>query len=329
MPTAAHDRDRLAAEALVSLIGSSKWMAVALARGYLALLNGQSEDAAARIVFERSSVTLRQSRETLLRMSREGFLASLPPRERTGSAENPITKLFPATVTEERFLELLDNLNATRSSVTYTDDREAGHGLTDFTLTESDLQLPVNIKNAGTRFARAKQLVGLDPDDCVPIPAYKANAAVEVQPSLLDVVCPDYDLVGKLGALLPTLMTPEEALVWQVLNKYAGSHLRAGEDAFVFATVRKYWSAIREVATAKPFFVISARRALRVLHTKPDLYTGYRPSRVGHGGIGRGERTRQCARRDDALGHRARPGLEQRDLGYHRSRQPEARRRSV
>src|SRR5262249_42470378 len=142
---------------------------------------------------------------------------------RTGSAENPITKLFPATITEQRFLDLLDKLLRERSTLTYTDERESGHKLTDFTLHEQGLKLPINIKNAGTRFAQARQLVGLDPDDCIPIPAYKAHAAIDSVPNLLYVVSVDYDLVARLNALLPRLFDSDERIVWQLLNQYAGN----------------------------------------------------------------------------------------------------------
>jgi len=266
--------DRHVAQALVNVIGPSRWSVVALAHGYLAMLAGASPSDAGRIVFERRTGTLKGAREAMQLMATAGFVSQLPGRERTGSAENPVTKLFPATITEERFLELLDEIKQARPTVTYSDDREAGHGLSDFTVREAGEDLPINIKNAGTRFERAKQLVGLEPDDCIPIPAYKANAAVEAQPNLLYVVSADYDLVARLKELLPQLLSSDEATVWEVLNKCSGTHLRNGEDDFIFSTVRKYWSAIKEVVAANPFEVISARKALRILHTNPQRTPG-------------------------------------------------------
>lgn len=266
--------DQQVAEALVNVIGDSKWMAVALARGYLAVLGGQSDADAARIIFNNGGASLKQSKELVQAMKAGSFVAHIPARERTGSAANPVTKLFPATITEQRFLESLDEITSARSSVGYSDDRETGHGLTDFTLTEGAAELPINIKNAGTRFLRSMQLVGLEPDDCIPIPAYKAHAAVEARPSLIYVVSADYDLVGKLKDLMPTLLTSEEALVWDLLNKCGGYRLRHAEDAFIFATVRKYWDQMRPVAAANSFHVISARKALRVLNTKPQRTPG-------------------------------------------------------
>ena len=273
-PTAHSDQDVAAAEALTAVIGDSRWDAVALAHGYLALLAGMGDEQAARAIYSRGPQTLKRSRELVEELKAEGFLKLLPARQRRGSAENPITKLFPATITEERFLELLEELCDARPSLTYSDDRESGHSFRDFTLYEHELELPINIKNAGTRFERAKELVGLDPNDCIPIPAYKAHGALEVAPNLLYLVSVDYDLIGSLDDLLPTLLTPEELLAWRLLNDHEGPRLRNGEDLFVFATVRKYWKELKSVARDTPFNVISARRAIRTLHAKPQRTPG-------------------------------------------------------
>jgi hypothetical protein len=208
-------------------------------------------------------------------MQRGGNFTSLIPfRERTGSAENPITKPFPARITEERFLETLDELHATRSSIDYSDDRDTGHTLKDFTLCEHGLELPINIKNAGTRFERAKQLVGLDPDDCIPIPAYKAFAAIESVPNLIYVVSVDYHLIGTLQRVLPQLFRPEEAIVWHLLNKHVGTHVKNAEDTFISAVIRKHWTQLKEICKNNPFYVISARKSVRILQTKPQRTPG-------------------------------------------------------
>lgn len=261
--------DRIAAEALVRVLGSSKWEAVALARGFLVLEDGGSPEQAARAIYERSSQTLTKSRESVAAFSSSGFLTLVPPREKMGSAENAITKLFPATITEQRFLESIDDLREKRSSVTYRDEREAGHGFTDVTLIEGDCELPVNIKVASTRFENAKQLVNLDPNDCVPIPAYKAHGALEDHPNLVYAVAVDYQLLGRLAEGLPALLDEEERIVWGLLNRCGGSQLRNAEDAFVFSTVRKYWTALKVLAGDVPFHVISARKAIRILQSKP------------------------------------------------------------
>ena len=45
------------------------------------------------------------------------------------------------------------------------------------------------------------------------------------------------------------------------MQRLSGARIRDAEDAFVFRTVRKYWSKLRPIATTKPFQVISAYRS--------------------------------------------------------------------
>jgi hypothetical protein len=263
------EKDVEMAEALTSVIGSSKWEAVGLARAYIAWARGASLEDAARVLFEAGPHTLKRSTELVQRMSVEGLEPLFTRRERMGSAENPVTKLIPATVTEERFLELLDDLKQRRPGLDYSDERETGNKLIDFTIAEGDRELPVNVKNAGTRFERAAALVGLEPNDCVPIPAYKAHDAIEKVPDLLYAVSVDYTLVSTLGRVLPSLFSPQEQLVWQLLNKYQGPQTRSGENAFIFTTVRRHWPGLRKEVARTPFNVISARKAVTILHDNP------------------------------------------------------------
>lgn len=278
--------DEEAARALVQVVGGTTWEAVTLARGYLATRQGTSIDDAAREMYERGPQTLRRSRELLEQAATGRILALLTRREKTGSAENPVTKLFPAAVTEQRFLDHLDELVGGRTAVRYTDDRQAGHTLTDFTLREEDIVLPVNIKNAGTRFENAASLVGLEPNDCIPIPAYKAYAAIESVPNLVYAVSVDYQLVGRLNAILPPLLVREEAIVWDLLNQYTGSHVKKAEDASVTATVRKHWPDIKAVIADNPFHVVSARKSIRILQTKPKRTPGLGLKAWGTGASG-------------------------------------------
>jgi len=266
--------DREAAQSLVKVVGESRWEAVALAHGYLSALEGTTDKDAAKAVFKRGPQTLKRSEELIRESRKKGFLTLLTPRKKTGSAENPITKMFPATITEQRFLELMDNLCSSRKGFSYSDDRETGHSLTDFTLKEDGLELPINIKNAGTRFEKAQQLVGLEPEDCIPIPAYKANAALEVVPNLLYVVSVDYDLVKSLNTILSQLFSQEERIVWDILNKHTGTQVRNAEDLFIFSMVRKYWKNLKKSVKHSPFHAISARKAVRILQVKPKRTPG-------------------------------------------------------
>jgi len=263
-----------AAQALVAILGAVSWEAVGSAKGYIALRDGVSDEDAARIIYRHGGPTLTRSRGVVAQLKTNGFYTSLIVRERTGSAENPITKLFPARVTEQRFMELLDDLCGARTGLTYRDDRDAGGGLSDFTLLEGDTTLPVNVKNAGTRFEKAASLVGLDPDDCVPIPAYKAHHAVESMPNLLYVVAVDYTLLAILSRILPSVFNADEVTVWALLNNYAGGGVRKAEDAFVNSIVKIHWDEIKRAISATAFRAASARKAIRILQTLPKRTPG-------------------------------------------------------
>jgi hypothetical protein len=284
MSTPINDDEAVAA--LIDVVGNTRWEAVTFAHGYTALKGGKSVEEAARSMFERDGPqTLMKCRTMLGDVASKGFVGQLSPRAKTGSAENPITKLFPASITEQRFLEQLDELVAARPGVTYTDNRDA-RSLGDFTLREGELELPINIKNAGTRFENAASLVGLGPEDCIPIPAYKAYAAVEKLPNLLYAVSVDYELIARLRALLPELFDARERMVWDLLNAYAGSNVKTAEDAFVNRIVRLHWAAIRRTVAGNPFHVVSARRSVRVLQTKPKRTPGIGLKAWGTGSAG-------------------------------------------
>ena len=195
-------------------------------------------------------------------------------RSKTGSAENPITKLFPAAITEQRFLEQVDALRTKRGTVDYEDDRESGHTLIDFTLTEGALRLPINVKNAGTRFEKAEQLVGLQPDDCIPIPVYKAYDAIEKEPNLLYAVAVDYGLVDSINTHLIPLFDSNEAIVWKVLNDYSGTRIRDAEDQFVYGITARHWASIRGGFANPAFRLISARKSISILQKKPKRTPG-------------------------------------------------------
>lgn len=246
-----------------------------MSRGFLALHGGADEETAARIVYENCNLTLRRSREIVAQMPIEGLRDFFAPRRRTGSAENPVTKLLPATVTEARFAELLDALSDSECALSYEDRREA-RSLVDFSLhdTHAGCSLPINVKNAGTPFEQAERLVGLRPDDCVPIPAYKAHGALEATPNLLYVVCVDFQLKADLDAFLPTVLTRPQQLAWNVLGQFTGSNVRDAEDTFIFRIVREHWDGIKARIRHPDFHVISARKAIRVLQTSPERTPG-------------------------------------------------------
>ncbi|MFW9887518.1 MAG: hypothetical protein ACFFER_05010 [Candidatus Thorarchaeota archaeon] len=278
--------DEDAARALLQVIPSSRWNAVTFAHGYAAMLEGKSDEESARIIFDGKSHTLTRSKELVKKSKKDGFVMSLKIRKKTGSAENPITKMFPGTLTEQRFLEKLDDLVNSVNDLEYEDDRGSGHTLTDFTLNNGTHSLPLNIKTHGTRFEMAEKLVGLHPDDCIPIPAYKAHGAIEKAPELLYVVSVDYGLAGRIDSELPDILNRDELITWDLLNKFAGTQVRNAEDLFIFEMVHKYWDQLQRIVERNPFHVISARKSIKVLQTKP-----YRTPGIGLKAWGTGARS--------------------------------------
>lgn len=268
-----YDSDE-AARALIDVLGDSPWNAVSLSKGYLEHQNGKSIDEAARTVYEEGPQTLKKSKKLIPKAFEEGLVNQFPERKRTGSAENPITKLFPATITEHRFLQYLDKICEEDDSYDYTDERHSGHTLVDFTLHQNETDLPINVKTATTKFRKSEDLVGLKPDDCIPIPAYKAQGAVEKVPSLVYVVSADYDLLDLLDEKLPELLSRTELICWDLLNNYAGSQIRDAEDRFVFNMVNKYSEQLDDAINHHPFHVISARKAIKILKENPERTPG-------------------------------------------------------
>ena len=79
--------DEQAARALVEIVGTAPWEAVAFAAAFIALREGKRNEQAARIIFEQSQHTLTKSREIVAQLKTLGFLACLRRREKIGSAE--------------------------------------------------------------------------------------------------------------------------------------------------------------------------------------------------------------------------------------------------
>lgn len=262
------------ANAVSALLGTSRWAGAALAQAQVHLSSGGSDEDAARIIYDSGCFTLTKARTLIPQIKAVGFVDLIEGRTRTGSAENPVTKLFPAAVTERHFLACLDELTGTCPGLTYSDARFSGHSLVDFTMHHGEVLLPVNVKNAGTRFENAAALVGLEPDDCIPIPAYKAHDAIEKEPNLIYVFAIDYRLTTKIETHLLTHLNAQEAAVWKLLNAKAGSRIRDAEDKFIYSTVEKYWPQFTAECPLPGFRAISARRAIRILQTLPKRTPG-------------------------------------------------------
>ncbi len=262
------------AQSLITVLKGSRWLGVHLAQAFLDHLSGKDDETISRSLYKSGCLTLTKSREILSIIKKSGFMQFVPVRKKLGSAENPITKLFPAAITEQRFLTEIDVLRGKRSTVDYEDVRFSGHTLVDFTLTEAGLELPINVKNAGTRFENAKQLVGIEPNDCVPIPVYKAYDALEKEPNLLYAISVDYSLIETINKTLIPFLDEAEKNTWGVLNSHSGFQIRDAEDKFVYGMTLKYWENWYPSIKNNAFRLVSARKAIRILQKHPKRTPG-------------------------------------------------------
>jgi hypothetical protein len=264
----------MSAEHVASILGDSRWVGAQIAKAQVALRAGGDKESTARTLYEGSSLSLTRSREIVEGLRDAEYESYLEPRKKTGSAENPITKMFPAAVTERQFLDQLDSLRSDRPTIDYRDERFTGHTLVDFSILEGELELPINVKNAGTRFENAASLVGIEPDDCIPIPAYKAYDAIEKEPNLLYAICIDYTLISKIERALLTRFSEAEASVWKTLSKYSGPLIRDAEDKFVYSMVNRHWEDFSGHVAIPVFRMISARKAVSILQKFPKRTPG-------------------------------------------------------
>jgi len=116
--------ERETAETIDLVLKDSRWIGVHLARAYLEVCRGTNPEAVARQLYKSGSITLTKAKQILPKFKSSGFRQFIPKREKLGSAENPVTKLFPAAITEQRFLAECDSLQQNRSSVDCMDELE-------------------------------------------------------------------------------------------------------------------------------------------------------------------------------------------------------------
>lgn len=155
----------------------------------------------------------------------------------------------------------------------------------DYGAQRDGLELPINVKVASTLFRNARQVVGLDPEDCVPISAYKAIGAAERVPDLIYVDLVDFTLREKVDLFMDGLDGPL-AVGWHLLSWYGGSGVRRAEDAYVDALFAEHGEALKRLAPpVSQFRVISAKRVLAILRHVPRRVPGLGVPGAGTGGF--------------------------------------------
>jgi hypothetical protein len=203
---------------------------------------------------------------------------------------NPLEKqklgfqnLIVGTLAERVFSE--DHLAALEPDGFNVEDyHEAGENR-DFGLQKDGLELPINVKVASTLFRNAQTVVGLAPEDCVPISAYKAIGASERVPSLVYVDLVDFELREKVDNFMHSL-DGALGIGWHLLSWYRGAGVRAAEDQYLRSLFETKGSELKKLAPAVTSFrVISARRVIAILRKNPRRVPGLGVPGAGTGGF--------------------------------------------
>lgn len=131
----------------------------------------------------------------------------------------------------------------------------------------------INIKFHGALFQRAREMVGLDPDDCFALATYKIHSALTKQeeeglPYIFAVVGVRTLSGEKVGARIPSKYVDGTALVYQSPK---AQRKRDFEDRVVDHLVSQGVSALTEAYEAirsEEWYVLSARRADHLVREK-------------------------------------------------------------
>lgn len=164
------------------------------------------------------------------------------------------------------------------------DYHEAGENR-DYGLQRDGLELPINVKVASTLFRNAQTVVSLDPEDCVPISAYKALGAAERVPNLVYVDLVDFTLREKVDGFMNGL-DGALGIGWHLLSWYRGTGIRAAEDRYFDVLFERRAADLKElVPPVTQFRVISAKRVLAILRHLPRRVPGLGVPGAGTGGF--------------------------------------------
>jgi len=162
------------------------------------------------------------------------------------------------------------------------DLHEAGENR-DFVVERDGKELPINVKTASTEFRNAKQVVGLQPEDCIPISAYKAIGASERVPDLVYADLVDFTLREKVDNYMDGLKG-DESILWQLFSWYGGAGARKAQDQYVAKLFERHGEILTALAPeASKWRVISAQRVLAIMRQMPRRCPGLGVPAAGRG----------------------------------------------
>jgi len=191
-----------------------------------------------------------------------------PNRGRNQAFQNLVVGTIAERVFREQHLAPLE-----ADGFTVVDYHEAGENR-DYGLQRDGQELPINVKVASTLFRNAKTTVGLEPEDCVPISAYKAIGASERVPTLVYVDLVDFTLRDKVDAFMDALEGDLE-IGWYLFSWYGGVGAKRTQDRYIDVLFDAHEDELKALAPGSTSFrVISAQRVLAILRSLPRRVPG-------------------------------------------------------
>jgi hypothetical protein len=205
-----------------------------------------------------------------------------PNRSRNQAFQNLVEGTLTERVFRDRHLALLEE-----DGFDVVDYHEAGENR-DFGVQRDGLELPINVKVASTIFRNALSVVGLDPEDCIPISAYKAIGSSERVHDLVYVDLVDFTLRERVDAYVDSLVG-SLAIGWHLLSWYGGRGAKRAQNQYLRALFDRHGDVLDAlVPEAGHFRVISALRVLAVMRRIPRRVPGLGIKAAGTG-IWKGE----------------------------------------
>ena len=186
-----------------------------------------------------------------------------PGPDRLARARAGLAQMLVGTIAEEHFEDVSKQIVGVRGY--RIEDVRVGRTDTDYRLIAPD-ERPIcrfNIKFHGTAFAKAKEWVGLEPDDCFALATYKIDAALQKQ---------DAEALPFVFLIISVLNVPRASVIEHIPEDWAWLAAlsdRATEEAIVRRLLDDRWTdPIREQVRAAKFRVLSARRAYSLMREK-------------------------------------------------------------
>lgn len=205
------------------------------------------------------------------------------PRDRRNAAfENLVVGTLAERVFRDQHLAALEP-----HGFEVVDYHESGENR-DFGVQRNGRELPINVKVASTMFREARRVVDLDPEDCIPLGAYKAIGASERVPALVYVYLVDFTLRERVDNFMEGL-GDDLAVGRDLLSWFGGRGMKRAQDQYIAALFDRHGSDLRALSPGGTSFrVISAQRALAIMRTHPRRVPGLGVKAAGTGVI-RGE----------------------------------------